>query len=157
FSPSVTVDAGFNYYRTFFYFLNASALNGQNVVGKAGITGFEGISDQQPAGPLINLTGYAALAGSTDNRPKANRIRTYQYRSSMTWNHGKPNIKFGAQLSHQSHAFLNGNASQGSFTFNGQYTQNPLSAGNSGDGFADFLLGYPSSVQRATPIQIFGD
>src|SRR5262249_55114039 len=127
------------------------------VIAKAGITGFEGVSDQQPAAPLINLSGYAALAGSTDNRPKANRIRTYQYRSSLTCNNCKHNIKFVAQLSHQSHTFLNGKATQRSFTFNGQYTQNPLSAGNSGDGFADFLLGYPSSVQRAAPIQIFGN
>ena len=66
-------------------------------------------------------------------------------------------MKFGAQLSHQAHAFLNGNASQGTFNFDGRYTQNPLSAGNTGDAFADFLLGYPFSVQRATPIQIFGD
>ncbi len=157
FAPTVTMEAAFNYYRTFFYFLNASAFNGKDVVSQAGITGFEGISNLQPAAPLINLSGYAALAGSTDNQPKANRIRTYQYRTALTWNHGPHDMKFGAQLSHQAHAFLNGNASQGSFSFDGRYSNNPQSAGNTGDGFADFLLGYPFSVQRATPIQIFGD
>ena len=156
FAPSVTLESAFNYYRTFFYFLNASAFNGKDVVSQAGITGFEGISNLQPAAPLINLSGYAALAGSTDNRPKANRIRTYQYRTALTWNHGPHDLKFGAQLSHQAHAFLNGNASQGSFNFDGRYTNNPQNAGSTGDGFADFLLGYPFSVQRATPIQIFG-
>ena len=157
FTPSVALEVAGNYYRTFFYFLNASNFNGKDVVNQAGITGFEGISSLQPAAPNIALSGYATLAGSTDNRPKANRIRTYQYRTSITWTRGNHDMKFGAQLSHQAHAFLNGNASQGTFNFDGRYTQSPLSTGNTGDAFADFLLGYPFSVQRATPIQIFGD
>lgn len=157
FSPNVTWELAGNYYRTFFYFLNASNFNGKDVVNDAGITGFAGISNLQPAAPLLNLSGYQAWAGSTDNRPKANRIRTYQYRSSVTWVKGNHDMKFGIQLMHQAHAFLNGNASQGTFNFDGRYTQNPLSTGNTGDAFADFLLGYPLSVQRATPIQIFGD
>ena len=74
FSPSITSETTFSYYRTYFLLLNASAFNGQNVVQQAGITGYEGISNLQPAGPLINFSGYAALAGNTDNRPKANRI-----------------------------------------------------------------------------------
>ncbi|HXJ37908.1 MAG TPA: hypothetical protein VNH18_01445, partial [Bryobacteraceae bacterium] len=157
FTPNLSVEVAGNYYRTFFYFLNASAYNGKDVVSLAGITGFEGISNLQPAAPLINLSGYAALAGSTDNRPKANRIRTYQYRTALSWNHSNHDLKFGAQLSHQAHAFLNGNASQGTFNFDGRYSNDPQSAGNTGDAFADFLLGYPFSVQRATPIQIFGN
>ncbi|MBI3472238.1 MAG: carboxypeptidase regulatory-like domain-containing protein [Candidatus Solibacter usitatus] len=157
FSPGLTSELTFNYYRTFFYFLNASNFNGVDVVAKAGIKGFEGVSSLQPAHPQINLSGYRAIEGSTDNRPKANRIRTYQYRGSLSWNHGRNDMKFGAQLSHQAHAFLNGNASQGTFNFDGRYTQNPLSAGNTGNAFADFLLGYPNSVQRAFPIQIFGN
>ena len=157
FTPNVTWELAGNYYRTFFFFLNAGAFNGKDVVSQAGITGFEGISSLQPAAPLLNLSGYQAWAGSTDNRPKANRIRTYQYRSAVTWSHGNHDMKFGIQLSHQAHAFLNGNASQGTFNFDGRYTQNPQSTGNTGDSFADFLLGYPFSVQRATPIQIFGD
>src|SRR5262249_46395357 len=48
FSPSFTLEVAGNYYRTFFYFLNASNFNGQDVVSKAGITGFEGISNLQP-------------------------------------------------------------------------------------------------------------
>jgi hypothetical protein len=157
FSPGVSMEVAGNYYRTFFYFLNASAFNGKDVVSEAGISGFGGISNLQPAAPLLNLSGYQAWAGSTDNRPKANRIRTYQYRSAITWIRGNHDMKFGIQLSHQAHAFLNGNASQGTFNFDGRYSQNPLSTGNTGDAIADFLLGYPFSVQRATPIQIFGD
>jgi len=157
FSPAVTTELAFNYYRTFFYFLNASNFNGQDVVTEAGISGFEGVSSLQPAHPQINLSGFRAVEGSTDNRPKANRIRTYQYRASLSWNQGTHDVKFGAQLSHQAHAFLNGNASQGTFNFDGRYSQDPSNPGNTGNSFADFLLGYPNSVQRAFPIQIFGN
>jgi hypothetical protein len=157
FSPTVTSESAFNYYRMFFYFQNASNFIGQDVITTAGITGYEGLSNRQPAAPQIVMSGYTSLLGSTDNRPKSNRIRTYQYRSSLTWATGNHNMKFGAQLSHQAHAFLNGNTSQGLITMNGQYTQNPLSAGNTGDAFADFLLGYPQTMQRSTPQNIFGD
>lgn len=157
FSPSVTGEVTYNYYRSYFVLLNASSFNGQDVVSKAGITGFEGISNLQPAAPALNMSGYTSLLGSTDNRPKSNRIRTYQYRSALTWAHGNHFLKFGAQLSHQAHAFYHGQASQGTFSFNGQYTQNPLSTGNTGDAFADFLLGEPNSVTRSTPLQIYGN
>ena len=51
FTPHLTWEVAGNYYRTFFYFLNASNFNGKDVVSAAGITGFEGISNLQPAAP----------------------------------------------------------------------------------------------------------
>jgi hypothetical protein len=48
---------------------------------------------------------------------------------------------------HQTLAFFNGQNSEGNFTFNGQYT---------GNGFADFLLGYPYSVTRDYYRQLYG-
>lgn len=156
FSPAVTAEVAYSYYRMFFYFLNSSATNGKDMLNLAGITGYDGVSNQQPAGPNLVLSGYTTAQGSYDNRPKANRIRTYEYRSALTWATGNHNMKFGAQLTHQSHAFLNGNGSQGGINFNGQYTQNPLSAGTTGDAFADFLLGYPQTMQRSYPQNIFG-
>lgn len=157
FSPSVTGELTYSYYRSYFLLLNASGFNGQNIVSQAGITGFEGISNLLPAAPSLSLSGYTALAGNTDNRPKQNRIRTYQYRSALTWAHGNHFLKFGAQLSHQAHGFIHGQGSQGIFSFNGQYTQSPISTGNTGDAFADFLIGEPNSVTRSTPLQLYGN
>jgi hypothetical protein len=157
FSPSVTAELTYNYYRTFFLLDNASNFIGKDVVAQAGIGGWENLSSLHPAAPQFTWSGYTGLSGSTDNRPKANRIRTYQYRSSLTWAHGNHFLKFGAQLSHQAHAFYHGQTSQGLFSFNGQYTQNPLSTGNTGDAFADFLLGYPQNERRSTPLEIYGN
>ena len=55
FSPGITSETTFSYYRTYFLLLNASAFNGQNVVQQAGITGYEGISNLQPAGSAAQL------------------------------------------------------------------------------------------------------
>ena len=57
FTPGVALELAGNYYRTFFYFLNASNFNGKDVVKAAGITGFDGISNLQPAAPNIGLSG----------------------------------------------------------------------------------------------------
>ena len=157
FSPSVTGELTYNYYRTYFLLDNASNFIGKDVVAQAGILGWENLSSLHPAAPQFTWSGYTGLSGSTDNRPKANRIRTYQYRSALTWSHGSHFMKFGAQLSHQAHAFYHGQTSQGLFAFNGQYTQNPLSTGNTGDAFADFLLGYPQNERRSTPLEIYGN
>src|SRR6266542_1176805 len=59
FSPNITGELAYNYYRMFFYFLNASAFNGKDVVKEAGITGYDGMSNLQPAGPNVVLSGYA--------------------------------------------------------------------------------------------------
>src|SRR5207247_4552901 len=40
FSPTLTAEVAGNYYRMFFYFLNASNFNGKDVVSHAGITGY---------------------------------------------------------------------------------------------------------------------
>jgi len=157
FTSTVTGELTYNYYRTFFLLDNASNFIGKDIVAAAGIGGWENLSSLHPAAPQFTWSGYTGLSGSTDNRPKANRIRTYQYRSSLTWAHGNHFVKFGAQLSHQAHAFFHGQTSQGLFAFNGQYTQNPLSTGNTGDAFADFLLGYPQNERRSTPLEIYGN
>ncbi len=63
FSPGITSEATFSYYRTYFLLLNASAFNGQNVVQQAGITGYEGISNLQPAGSAHQLFRLRSASG----------------------------------------------------------------------------------------------
>jgi Carboxypeptidase regulatory-like domain len=134
------------YYRD--YFLFGAVLPGKNFLQAAGITGFEQ-TQLDPSFPLINVTGYTGFSGSGSNSlPKANRIRTWQYTDSGSYSNGKHEMKFGAQLYHQTHGFFNGQSQEGQFTFSGNYTTN---------GFADYLLGLPSSVFRAYPLSLYGN
>jgi Carboxypeptidase regulatory-like domain/TonB dependent receptor-like, beta-barrel len=146
FNPRWLNELRLGYYRD--YFLFGAVLAGTNFLQQAGITGFEQ-TQLDPSFPLINLTGYTGFSGSGSNSlPKANRIRTWQYTDTASYSNGKHDMKFGAQLYHQTHGFFNGQSQEGQFTFNGNYTTN---------GFADYLLGLPSSVFRAYPLSLYGN
>ncbi|MFN0165190.1 MAG: carboxypeptidase regulatory-like domain-containing protein [Bryobacteraceae bacterium] len=64
-------------------------------------------------------------------------VNQFQFWDGITWVRGRHNLKAGADVSRiRSDAFL-GTHGNGNYTFDGRHT---------GDGFADFLLGYPSSA-----------
>jgi outer membrane receptor protein involved in Fe transport len=146
FSPRWLNEARYGYYRD--YFLFGAVLPGTNFDQQAGITGYEQ-TQLSPSFPLINITGYTGFSGSgSNNLPKSNRIRTFQYTDSVSYSTGKHEAKFGAQLYHQTHTFFNGQSQEGTFSFTTQYT---------GNGFGDYLLGYPASVFRAYPLALYGN
>lgn len=64
--------------------------------------------------------------------------RSYELYDNVTISRGTHQLKFGAYLFHLEFNPVNPQTARGSFTFNGQWT---------GNAFADFLLGYPSSAQ----------
>jgi hypothetical protein len=146
FSPKWLNELRYGYYRD--YFLFGAVLPGTNFLQMAGITGYEQ-TQISPSFPLINITGFTGFSGSgSNNLPKSNRIRTYQYSDAVSYSTGKHEMKFGAQLYHQTHTFFNGQTQEGSFSFTTQYT---------GNGFGDYLLGFPASVFRAYPLALYGN
>ena len=145
FNPRWLNDARFAYYRS--YFLFGPALGGTDIDGQAGIQGFEDTSPIKSF-PQVAISGYAAFTGSpSDQRPKQNRIRDWQYHDGATYSNGKHDMKFGADLLHITNAFISGAQSMGIFNFVGTY---------SGNGMADFLMGYPDNVQRSDSISLWG-
>ncbi len=145
-SPKWLNEARFSYYRD--YFLFGAVLPGTNFLQQAGITGFEQ-TQISPSFPLITISGFTGFNGSGSNSlPKANRIRTWQYADSVSFTSGRHNLKFGGQLYHQTHGFFNGQSQEGQFAFSTNYT---------GNAFADYLLGYPTSVFRAYPLELYGN
>ena len=144
--PKWLNEVRYGYYRD--YFLFGAVLPGTNFLQMAGITGYEQ-TQISPSFPLINITGFTGFSGSgSNNLPKSNRIRTSQYSEAVSNSTGKHEMKFGAQLYHQTHTFFNGQTQEGSFSFTTQYT---------GNGFGDYLLGFPASVFRAYPLALYGN
>jgi hypothetical protein len=134
------------YYRD--YFLFGAVLPGTNFDQMAGITGYEQ-TQLTPSFPSISFSGFTGFSGSgSNNLPKSNRIRTFQYADAASYSTGKHDMKFGAQLYHQTHTFFNGQTQEGSFSFTTGYT---------GNGFGDYLLGFPASVFRAYPLSLYGN
>jgi hypothetical protein len=146
FSLQVVNEARVSYYRSYFYF--GGTLQGTNFNQLAGVQGFDDTTSVYSF-PQIALTGYSTFMGSpSDQRPKQNRIRNLQYADNVSYTVGRHSIKIGAELIHQTAAFINGSNSVGSFNFVGTYT---------GDAFSDFLLGYPDNVTRDYFKQLNGD
>jgi hypothetical protein len=146
FSPKWINDTRISYYRDYFYF--GTALQGTNVDQQAGIQGFNDTTSVYGF-PEITITGYSNYTGGPfDQRPKQNRIRDWQYADNVSYSSGKHSLKFGFDWIHEDAGFINGSSAVGIFNFLGTY---------SGDGFADFLLGYPNNVTRDYFKQLNGD
>jgi hypothetical protein len=83
------------------------------------------------------ITGYRQL-GIGANNPTVRNSQNRQIMSDLNWSHGAHNLKFGANVLWLQNNIVNDNYDIGLWTFNGQFT---------GDGMADFLLGWSSQWQ----------
>ncbi len=147
FSPKWINEAQASYYRSFFFF--TSSLMGQNINDDAGVIGLDGLA---PAGyvgaPTLTVTSYSTFDGQSGNSyPKSNKIRSYQYLDRVSYVSGKHNLRLGYELFHDADSYISGSTSTGSYTFGDKY---------SGDNFADFLMGYPSTASRAYFRELWG-
>jgi outer membrane receptor protein involved in Fe transport len=104
--------------------------------------GIEGTTTNLPpdAGgvPAVLVTGYDSL-GKT-NLPTDRVDSNYSITPSLTYNHGRHTVKFGAFGANYSTMRLNNGNGLGTYTFTGQY---------SGNSVADLLLGDVSKASRA--------
>ena len=127
----------------------APSLNGNQLAQQFGITGLvSGIPDiaGMPVIKWSNL-GLTAISTNYDTRIPGFRNRVQQFTDHFSWFKGKHTIKAGATL--MKVGFSDGpanNSMWGNWTFSNRYT---------GQTYADFLLGLPTTVQRGYPIEIY--
>ena len=65
-------------------------------------------------------------------------------------------MKFGGRIYRRNILFTDARDHNGTYGFTGVMTQNPASSTGTGDGFADFLLGYPANSTRSNPATWWG-
>jgi hypothetical protein len=115
--------------------------------------GVAGLSAQLRPGvggafPDYSFSGYSSVQGAAfDQRPKSQDRKALEGAENFTLLEGKHSIKFGTLIRYYQWLGYDSEQFAGVFTFNGSET---------GNAYADFLLGYPYSVQRAYPAQNFG-
>lgn len=143
-------------------------LQGQNFNSQFGVSGFSGlVRNGTSSFPDYSWTGYASLQGSTfDQRPKSQDRKAVEFSDNFTKVRGRQSIKAGILIRYYQWLGYDSGTYAGLFSFNGNetaqvsVTQNPdgtkTTTASGGDAFADFLLGYPSSVQRSYPGNNFG-
>ncbi len=114
-----------------------SAFSGVNWAAKFGIPGTT--NDPNLEGfPKFSITGFEGLGDSTTN-PIHYVVNNWNVNDSLTWIHGRHAIRIGGDILRVQYYQPTNSNFNGTFTFNGKVT---------GDGFADFLLGFPSSTSR---------
>jgi carboxypeptidase family protein/TonB-dependent receptor-like protein len=127
---------GYNYA----YHLNSPiSLDDRNWVADIGLRNLAGGTDPLDYGrPGFNITGVTGngeggiTQGATEN--------IFSVSNATSWVKGGHNIRFGVQAQFRKYQQLTEVPPRGTFTFNGQFTGNPV---------ADFLLGYCSTCTGA--------
>jgi hypothetical protein len=144
FSPTVINELRLGYTRMHNANLNQGL--GTNHTLLSGIRGYEETSQNFPAFPQLSITGFSGIAGNAF-QPLVNPTNLYEIVDNVSVIRGAHTFKFGTDLRDYRLTSTNSANSRGSFSFNGGY---------SGNGFADFLTGYPVSGNRAFPRNLFG-
>jgi hypothetical protein len=139
-------EAHFSFMRLRVFDLPESAF-GTNVLANLGITGLA--TNPFTYGlPAITVTDYETVQDS-DNLPQTQRDNTWYFSDGFSRTTGRHTWKVGFQFTHFTMAYLQSLFVRGNFIFNGTYTNDPNNPNNTGDAFADFLLGDPAQTQRA--------
>jgi hypothetical protein len=137
----------------------APYLDNRNFNKEAGIAGFEDTlrRDGNASFPDFLWTGYASLRGSSfDQRPKTQDRLAYEFTDNMTWIKGSHIFKFGTKIRYYEWLGTDGRRYAGEWNSTGINTENPASVAGTGDGFADWMLGFPASSVRGFPGDTFG-
>jgi hypothetical protein len=146
-TPAWLINLGANYMNSFNHF-SSPVVGIENLTEQAGIQGFGTSGREGSTGlPSVAITGYTGF-----NAPWGNPGRLWfeakNAKATTSLIRGKHTLNLGYELNDRTtfgqHASF---AARGNFTFNGQYT---------GNGFADYLLGYTSAGGRNFPLQTFG-
>ena len=120
----------------------------ENLTQQAGIQGFPTAGREQFVGlPNVNITGWTGISAPWG---VPGRLWSNVKNAKVSLNHirGAHTLSFGYEFDDRAVYARHGSHSpRGSFDFNGQYT---------GDGFADFLLGYTAGSRRNFPLETFG-
>ena len=144
FTPTLVNEARFGYTRFFNSIGTLLAFN-TDVVSDIGIPG------QNPGAPVtwgipnVNFTGFTGI-GDTNDGPYANDNNTLQFVDKFSWVHGKHAFDFGFEYNRQNYNQVGNQFSRGVFNFQ------TLPSNDSGNAFANFLLGNIFQSQNAVSI-----
>jgi hypothetical protein len=98
--------------------------------------------------PDFTVTDFEMVVDG-DFFPQTQRDNTWQVSDSISLVRGRHTLKAGAQWIHFQFNYLQTQFVRGQYSFNGQFTAaNFADTGNTGDPFADFLLGDAASTRR---------
>lgn len=134
FTPHVLNEARFGYLS-----VGGGQVSPNQGVNFAAASGLHGVTtDPRDTGyPQVSFAGQFSTIGDPTSFV-SREDRSYELYDNVLVDRGSHRFKFGGYAFRLEFNPVNPNAARGAFAFNGQWT---------GNAFADFLLGYPSSAQ----------
>ena len=93
--------------------------------------------------PSVQLSD---IAGLNEQQPRFAIAQTISLSETLSWIHGKHNLRFGGDYRRVHDDFLSSSNATGSFTFTGLFTEDAAGDQNTGSALADFLLGLPQET-----------
>ena len=168
-TPNLVVDANFGFTRQRTGAQSADlslGAFGLNTLGIPGTNGPDPLQGGQP--PFFFSQGFSTLGNAGLANPFLFRDNQYTGNVNLSWTKGKHATKYGAEYYHfalNHYQPTQGGdifSARGSFRFSGNLTFNPANTGtgnattargpNAYYALADFLLGLPSTVEKATQL-----
>ena len=143
FAPNKIYEARFGFSRL--HILNQGELLGTNLADKLGIPGINIEPRFSGLGP-IGVGGFIGL-GEDSFTPVLKVTNNFEFIQQFSYVRGRHSFKFGYDLGRRQFNQQSPSFPEGTFSFSGQFTQNPASASGTGSGLADMLLGLPSSAR----------
>ncbi|MGI8988915.1 MAG: hypothetical protein ACR2I2_04905 [Bryobacteraceae bacterium] len=113
----------------------------RDVINELG--GISGVATPTPetyGTPAISITGFSGF-GENSLAPFINNDHIFQWADNLSINIGKHSLRIGGEIRRDRFNTEGNQHPRGSFSFQGQATQNPAASANTGYGFADYLLG----------------
>lgn len=131
-----------NHTQTTNFFTNAT-----DIAGQLGIVVPSGESaSATPINYGLPNIALSDLEGMTEQQPSFATQQTISVSETVSWIHGKHNMRFGGDYRRVHNDFLAGSNATGTFTFTGLFTQDAAGDATTGSSFADFLLGLPQQT-----------
>jgi hypothetical protein len=148
FSPTNLLETRFSYSRAKVLF-DTPNFGTTDFTTQLGIQGFgKGVSDVYPSYPVMNITNFTGLPqGFLLNYTSNN----FEYTANYTLIRGRHTFKMGETYRAWQQNLTTSGQGSGTFSYTGNYTNNPALPSNTGAGLADFILGIPTSASRYVP------
>jgi len=148
-SPSVITESRVAYSRL--VTSRTQALSDVDAFSQVGIGGINPFGDVPDNGglPRIGPEGFDFF-GSSEWLPSLEFSNVWDFIQNVSWQRGNHAIKFGFEFRPIGFPFFQVPSPRGLVQFDRDLSNSPQFTGETGDGFASFLLGYPSFARLST-------
>jgi hypothetical protein len=116
--------------------------NGTDIANQIGIQG----TDSAPLNYGLPNVVLSNIQGLNEQQPSFSLAQTISVSETLSWIHGKHNLRFGGDYRRVHRDFLGGSNATGTFTFSGLFTEDAAQDPATGSSLADFLLGLPQET-----------